>query len=155
MFAIALCGDRLIIAILLGVAVRTGGGSLNLFTEIMSTVGGVPASTSSRSIAIYIMIARADFRVALWISWRAQYGAVGAGQIRSCAASARGLASCLRVGRRSTMGMQANLTPVVFVFLLYLLHTTGELCLSPVGLSAMNRLAPRIWRRFSWARGST
>ena len=34
------------------------------------------------------------------------------------------------------------MTPVVFVFLLYLLHTTGELCLSPVGLSAMNRLAP-------------
>src|SRR5690606_18400401 len=27
-------------------------------------------------------------------------------------------------------------------FLIYLLHTTGELCLSPVGLSAMNRLAP-------------
>ena len=33
-------------------------------------------------------------------------------------------------------------TAVLFVFLLYLLHTTGELCLSPVGLSAMNRLAP-------------
>ena len=35
-----------------------------------------------------------------------------------------------------------QLTPVVFLFLIYLLHTTGELCLSPVGLSAMNRLAP-------------
>ena len=34
------------------------------------------------------------------------------------------------------------MTPVLFVFLIYLLHTTGELCLSPVGLSAMNRLAP-------------
>jgi len=33
-------------------------------------------------------------------------------------------------------------TPVLFIFLIYLLHTTGELCLSPVGLSAMNRLAP-------------
>ncbi|MEO8225041.1 MAG: MFS transporter, partial [Gammaproteobacteria bacterium] len=33
-------------------------------------------------------------------------------------------------------------TPVVYIFLIYLLHTTGELCLSPVGLSAMNRLAP-------------
>ena len=32
--------------------------------------------------------------------------------------------------------------PDNFIFLLYLLHTTGELCLSPVGLSAMNRLAP-------------
>src|SRR3546814_1349913 len=36
----------------------------------------------------------------------------------------------------------SNLTPVLFIFLLYLFHATGELCLSPVGLSAMNRLAP-------------
>ncbi|WP_226372671.1 peptide MFS transporter [Allosphingosinicella flava] len=35
-----------------------------------------------------------------------------------------------------------NATPVIYIFLLYLLATTGELCLSPVGLSAMNRLAP-------------
>ena len=35
----------------------------------------------------------------------------------------------------------ANLTPIVFIFLIYLLHTTGELCLSPVGLSAMTRLS--------------
>ena len=32
-------------------------------------------------------------------------------------------------------------TPVIFIFLVYLLHTTGELCLSPVGLSAMTRLS--------------
>lgn len=34
------------------------------------------------------------------------------------------------------------LVPVLFIFLIYLLHTTGELCISPVGLSAMNRLSP-------------
>jgi POT family proton-dependent oligopeptide transporter len=34
------------------------------------------------------------------------------------------------------------MTPVILVFLYYLLATTAELCLSPVGLSAMNRLAP-------------
>ena len=45
------------------------------------------------------------------------------------------------VAGASAFGME-KLTPVVFVFLIYLLHTTGELCLSPVGLSAMNRLAP-------------
>lgn len=40
---------------------------------------------------------------------------------------------------------EANLTPVIFVFLIYLLHTTGELCLSPVGLSAMSKLSlPRM-----------
>lgn len=40
---------------------------------------------------------------------------------------------------------QGNLTPVIFIFLIYLLHTTGELCLSPVGLSAMSKLSlPRM-----------
>ncbi|HEX7858620.1 MAG TPA: peptide MFS transporter [Sphingobium sp.] len=34
-------------------------------------------------------------------------------------------------------------TPAFFIWLLYFFQTTGELCLSPVGLSAMNRLAPR------------
>src|SRR5690606_13867388 len=34
------------------------------------------------------------------------------------------------------------LVPVFLVFAIYFLHTTGELCLSPDGLSAMNRLAP-------------
>lgn len=33
-------------------------------------------------------------------------------------------------------------TSMWLLVVLYLLHTTGELCLSPVGLSAMNRLAP-------------
>jgi POT family proton-dependent oligopeptide transporter len=32
--------------------------------------------------------------------------------------------------------------PMIFLALAYLLHTTGELCLSPVGLSEMTKLAP-------------
>src|SRR5262249_53825259 len=32
--------------------------------------------------------------------------------------------------------------PLIFLMLTYLLHTTGELCLSPVGLSQMTKLAP-------------
>ena len=31
---------------------------------------------------------------------------------------------------------------VVWLFLVYLIHTLGELCLSPVGLSSMTKLAP-------------
>ena len=33
-------------------------------------------------------------------------------------------------------------TPMVFLAGAYLFHTTGELCLSPVGLSEMTKLAP-------------
>jgi len=32
--------------------------------------------------------------------------------------------------------------PMIFMALMYLLHTTGELCLSPVGLSQMTKLSP-------------
>lgn len=44
------------------------------------------------------------------------------------------------------LGIQATgvgaLTPVIFVFLIYWIHTMGELMLSPVGLSAVTKLAP-------------
>jgi len=36
-----------------------------------------------------------------------------------------------------------GIVPLVFLVLCYLLHTTGELCLSPVGLSAVTKLAPQ------------
>ncbi len=35
-----------------------------------------------------------------------------------------------------------GLTPATVLILMYLLHTMGELCLSPVGLSAVTKLAP-------------
>jgi POT family proton-dependent oligopeptide transporter len=38
-----------------------------------------------------------------------------------------------------------GLTPMIWVVLIYLLHTTGELCLSPVGLSMVTKLSvPRV-----------
>src|SRR3546814_7808964 len=52
-----------------------------------------------------------------------------------------GLANLVLVCGAEAYGIAA-MTPVIFVFLYYLFATTGELCLSPVGLSAMNRLAP-------------
>ena len=36
----------------------------------------------------------------------------------------------------------AGLTPVIFIFLIYWIHTMGELLVSPVGLSAVTKLAP-------------
>ena len=35
-----------------------------------------------------------------------------------------------------------GLIPILFLALLYLFHTTGELCLSPVGLSMITKLSP-------------
>ncbi|MFB6263273.1 MAG: peptide MFS transporter [Bradymonadaceae bacterium] len=36
-----------------------------------------------------------------------------------------------------------GMVPITFLFLGYLLHTTGELCLSPVGLSMVTKLSPK------------
>jgi proton-dependent oligopeptide transporter, POT family len=38
-------------------------------------------------------------------------------------------------------GQDGTMTPMIFVILLYLLHSTAELCFSPVGLSSMTRLS--------------
>ena len=37
---------------------------------------------------------------------------------------------------------EIGLTPVIFIFLIYWIHTMGELMVSPVGLSAVTKLAP-------------
>jgi len=37
---------------------------------------------------------------------------------------------------------QAGMVPVIYLILAYLMHTLGELCLSPVGLSLVTKLAP-------------
>ena len=43
-------------------------------------------------------------------------------------------------GMRSSDGLQ---TGVFWIILIYLLHTLGELCLSPVGLSSVTKLSPQ------------
>ena len=46
------------------------------------------------------------------------------------------------VGGINASGPGAALTAVYFIFLIYWLHTMGELMLSPVGLSAVTKMAP-------------
>ena len=43
-------------------------------------------------------------------------------------------------GMNSSEGLQ---TGVIWILLIYLLHTLGELCLSPVGLSSVTKLSPQ------------
>jgi POT family proton-dependent oligopeptide transporter len=52
-----------------------------------------------------------------------------------------GLGFLALVAGMKTTGSSA-LTPVMFIFLIYWIHTMAELMLSPVGLSAMTKLAP-------------
>ena len=43
-------------------------------------------------------------------------------------------------GMQSSEGLQ---TGIIWIILIYLLHTLGELCLSPVGLSSVTKLSPQ------------
>ena len=116
------------------------GSSLNLFTDRHVDRGGVPASTFQSINAIYIILLAPVFAT-LW-TWLGRKGAepstpfkFGLGVVQV------GLGFLVLVWGAKSVGIDVP-TPVIFIFLIYLLHTTGELCLSPVGLSAMNRLAP-------------
>ncbi len=116
------------------------GGSFNLYTDRYVDIGGVPASVFQSINPIYIILFAPVF-AALW-QWLGKRGLEPSAPAKFALALAQvGLGFLVFVWGAKSVGMEA-MTPVVFVFLLYLLHTTGELCLSPVGLSAMNRLAP-------------
>ena len=118
------------------------GSSLNLFTDrhvdrnFLGTE--VPASVFQSVNAIYIVLLGPLF-AGLWL-WLANRGLEPSTPAKfGLALLQLGLSFLVLVWGAAAGG---DLVPVLFIFLLYLFATTGELCLSPVGLSAMNRLAP-------------
>ena len=113
------------------------GSSLNLYTDRFVDRAGVPASVFQSINAIYIVLLGPVF-AGLWL-WLAKKGLEPSAPAKFGLAMIQLGAGFLVLVAGAATGVA---TPVVFVFLIYLLHTTGELCLSPVGLSAMNRLAP-------------
>ena len=117
------------------------GGSLNLYTDRFVDRGGVPASLFQSINPIYIVLLGPIF-AALWV-WMGRRGIEPSAPAKFGLALLQvGLSFLVFVWGANTVGV-AVATPVLFVFLIYFLQTTAELCLSPVGLSAMNRLAPR------------
>jgi len=117
------------------------GGSLNLFTDRFVDRGGVPPSLFQSINPIYIILLGPVFAW-LWTT-------LGRKGMEPSTPAKFGLA-LIQLGfgflvlnwGAAYAGIDGRI-PVLFLFLIYLFHTTGELCLSPVGLSAMNRLAPR------------
>jgi POT family proton-dependent oligopeptide transporter len=116
------------------------GSSLNLFTDRYVDRAGVPASVFQSINPFYIITLGPLFAWG-WV-------ALGRRNLEPSAPAKFGLAMLqlgagflVLVAGANAVGVDVP-TPIIFIFLLYLLHTMGELCLSPVGLSAMNRLAP-------------
>ncbi len=118
------------------------GGSMNLFTDRFVDRGGVPAGIFQSINPIYIILLAPLF-AGLW-QWLGRRGKEPSAPAKfGLALLQMGLANLALVWGAEAFGVAA-MTPVYLVFLYYLLATTAELCLSPVGLSAMNRLAPKF-----------
>ena len=116
------------------------GSSLNLFTDRHVDTQGVNASMFQSVNAIYIVLLAPVFAF-VWQTL-ARKGKEPSTPLKFGLAIIQvGLGFLVLVWGAQSVGVNVP-TPVIFIFLIYLLHTTGELCLSPVGLSAMNRLAP-------------
>jgi POT family proton-dependent oligopeptide transporter len=144
--------DRLILAVILIIAsivfftlFEQAGSSLNQFGERNTLLPShgfwtvTPAQTQSFNAGFILMFAPAFSALWAWLGARARdpNPAVkfGLGLVQV------GLGFFVLV-----WGAQfhdaAFRTPMLFLAAAYLLHTTGELCLSPVGLSEMTKLAP-------------
>ncbi|WP_184002183.1 peptide MFS transporter [Stakelama sediminis] len=117
------------------------GGSLSLFTDRYVDRAGIDASLFQSVNPIYIIIF-GPLMAMLWTklgkrglepSTPAKFG-IGLVLL--------GLGFLVLNWGAHGAGMMVA-TPVLFIFLIYLFHTIGELSLSPVGLSAMNRLSPK------------
>lgn len=118
------------------------GGSMNLFTDRFVDRGGVPAAIFQSINPIIIMIFAPVF-AGLWV-WLGKRGSEPSAPAKfGLALLQMGFANLVLVWGAEAFGVAA-MTPVILVFAYYLLATTAELCLSPVGLSAMNRLAPKF-----------
>lgn len=130
----------ILVSIVFWALFEQAGSSLNLFTDRHVDTQGVNASMFQSINAIYIVLL-APFFAMLW-QGLARKGMEPSTPMKfGLAVIQVGLGFLVLVWGSETAGINVP-TPVIFIFLIYLLHTTGELCLSPVGLSAMNRLSP-------------
>lgn len=118
------------------------GGSMNQFTDKFVDRSGVPAGIFQSINPIYIILLAPLF-AALWQMLGKRNLEPSAPAKFGLALLQMGLANLVLVWGAHAWGIAA-MTPVFLVFAYYFFATTAELCLSPVGLSAMNRLAPKF-----------
>jgi POT family proton-dependent oligopeptide transporter len=137
-----------ILAALFWSGFEQAGSSLNLVArdlvdrEMFGTV--IPASTLQLINPLFIVIFAPLFG-ALWV-WLARRNANPSIPVKF-GLGLLGLAAGFFVISWGTAtdaaAVAAGSVPVGWLIVTYFLHTVGELCLSPVGLSSMTKLAPR------------
>ncbi|MCB9274463.1 MAG: MFS transporter [Lewinellaceae bacterium] len=120
------------------------GGSLNILTDRYVNLHGMEASQLQALNPLYIILLAPVFS---WI-W-SRLGKANR-EPRTPTKFFFGLAQMavgyfiIVWGIRSVIGTanQGELIPIIFLLGMYLFHTTGELSLSPVGLSVVTKLSP-------------
>ncbi|MDC0088436.1 oligopeptide:H+ symporter [Porticoccaceae bacterium] len=120
------------------------GSSLNLFTarlvdrEILGWSVPGPVFQSLNAGFIFIF---APLMAWLWV-WLARRHLNPSTSVKfALGVAMAGLGFLLLVAGMQSSG-EIGLTPVIFIFAIYWVHTMGELMVSPVGLSAVTKLAP-------------
>jgi len=145
-------GDRLLVVVVLfffhavfWALFEQAGGSLTLFTDRnvdRHAFGGeIPASVFQSLNPLYIMLLAPLFSW-MWVKLR-KAGLEPSTPMKFVLGLAQlALGFGVIVLGAKLFADDQGLVPVLFLFGLYLLHTTGELSLSPVGLSMISKLSP-------------
>ena len=121
------------------------GGSLTLFTDrnVDRTLAGgeVPASIFQSLNPFYIMVLAPLFSW-IWITLRKRKAEPSTPMKFVLGLAQLGIGFLIIVLGARFFGQDDGLVPMIFLFFMYLFHTTGELSLSPVGLSMITKLSP-------------
>jgi POT family proton-dependent oligopeptide transporter len=118
------------------------GSTLNLFAERSTdrgVMGFVVPATWFQSLNALFIIGLAPVFAWLWVRLASKEPSSPAKFALGLVAAGLGFVVLAVGASRTTGGGQVSPLWLVAV---YLMHTIGELCLSPVGLSAMTKLAP-------------
>jgi proton-dependent oligopeptide transporter, POT family len=121
------------------------GSSMTLFTDrnVDREVFGflIPTSTFQAVNAFFIIALGIPFSM-LWIWLNKKHREPSTPLKFSIGLIQVGLGFGIMVVGARMFASSEGLVPIMFLILAYFLHTTGELCLSPVGLSMITKLSP-------------
>ena len=120
------------------------GSSLNILTDRgvdRSLLGWIVPASMFQSLNALFIFTLAPFFAMLWIALAKRNMEPSTPLKFAIGIIFVGLGFLVLVaGMESSDGVQ---TAVIWIILIYLLHTLGELCLSPVGLSSVTKLSPQ------------
>lgn len=121
------------------------GSSLNLFAERLTdrTVGSWLMPTSwLQSVNPLLLIVLAPFFAWIWVALARRNLEPSSPAKFAWGLILLGLGFAVMVWASILTANQTKQVGMFWLYLTYLLHTCGELCLSPVGLSTVTKLAP-------------